>query len=384
MSSAKKTADVVIIGGGIVGVCIAYYLAIKGQKNITLFEKDFLAEGSTGLSVGGFRQQFSHPANILLSQESIGVFKNFQSVFGIDIDFHQVGYLFLAKENKTWDDLVQGVELQKKYNVPVEILLPEEIQYRWPYLHIGDLQGGTFCSEDGYADPYHVVTGFANESRRLGVNIEENTEVLSISVKKGKVRGVKTNKGFIGSKCVINAAGPWAGKVGRMAGLDLSVKPYRRQVFVITDCEFIPRPVPMIIDVEKHSYFRGESVDILAGMSDLEEPSSFNMNVDQRFMEKVVEALIHRAPEMVRARMLRGWAGLYTITPDDNPIIGSISELEGFFCAIGFSGHGFQQGPAVGRILSELVFDGHTDFDLSPFEFDRFGRIKQSGEKRVV
>jgi sarcosine oxidase subunit beta len=302
----------------------------------------------------------------------------------MDIDFHQVGYLFLAKKKETWDDLLQGVQIQLKYNVPVEVLSPEEIKYRWPYLRIDDLCGGTFGPEDGYADPYHVVMGYANEARKLGVNIEERTEVISISMKSGKVMGVNTNKGFISSNRVVNNAGPWAGEVARMAGLDLAVKPYRRQVFVITDCEFIPRPVPMIIDVENRSYFRGESADILAGMSDLEEPSSFNLNVDPDFMERVVESLIHRAPDMVRARMLRGWAGLYTITPDDNAIIGRIPELDGFYCAIGFSGHGFQHGPAVGRILSEIILDGHTEFDLSPFAYDRFDKIKKPGEKRVV
>lgn len=384
MRAEKKTTDVIIIGGGILGICTAYYLAVKGQKNIVLLEKGFLAEGSTGLSVGGFRQQFSHPANILLSQESVRIFKDFQQNFAMDIDFHQVGYLFLAKKKETWDDMLQGVQTQLEYNVPVEVLTPEEIKYRWPYLNIDDIQGGTFGPEDGYADPYHVVMGYAKEAKKLGVFIEEKTEVISLSMKEGKIIGVETNQGFISTNSVVNAAGPWAGEVARMAGLDLAVKPYRRQVFVITDCEFIPRPVPMIIDVENRSYFRGESADILAGMSDLEEPSSFNMNVDQNFMERVVESLIHRAPDMVRARMLRGWAGLYTITPDDNAIIGRIPELDGFYCAIGFSGHGFQHGPAVGRILSEIILDGHTDFDLSPFAHDRFEKKKKPGEKRVV
>jgi len=382
--SEKKSAAVIIIGGGILGVCTAYFLARKGQKNIVLLEKGFLAEGSTGLSVGGFRQQFSHPANILLSQESIGVFKTFQEKFGIDIDFHQVGYLFMARERETWEDMLKGVKLQRKYNVPVEIFTPNEIKYRWPYLKTNDLQGGTYGPEDGYADPYSVVMGFAREARKMGVQIKEKTEVKSILVEKGKINGVYTSSGLITSSCVVNTAGPWAGEVAKMTGVNLSVKPYRRQVFVITDCEFIPRPVPMIIDMEKRSYFRGESADILTGMSDLEEPSSFNLNIDQGFMEKVVNALVYRAPEMVRAKMLRGWAGLYTITPDDNPIIGRISDLEGFFCAVGFSGHGFQHGPATGRILSELICDGRTEFDLSPFAYDRFGRRKQIGEKRVV
>lgn len=383
MSGRDKTSDIVIIGGGIIGASTAYYLAKKGAPKVILLEKDFLAQATTGLSVGGIRQQFSHPANIRLSQQSVRVFENFEQEFGVDIYFRQAGYLFLAQKKETWDGFLSSVETQRRLGVPVEVISPEVIKQRWPYLNVEDLIGGTFGPKDGYADPYLAATGLANRARRLGVRIDEKREVTGIRISAGKVTGVETSRGPISVPVVVNTAGPWAGEIARMVGLDLPVKPYRRQVFATRPFDAIPRPVPMIIDQDLTFYFRGEEPNILMGMSDADEPSSCNTHVDRDFMEKVTEAAVHRAPILEKAEILRGWGGLYTITPDDNPIIGEIPEAEGFFCAIGFSGHGFQQAPAVGHILSELILDGGSDFDLKPFAYNRFDDIRE-GEKRVV
>jgi len=160
--------------------------------------------------------------------------------------------------------------------------------------------------------------------------------------------------------------------------------PYRRQVFITKAFDAIPKPVPMILDIEPAFYFRGEGPGVLMGMSDQEEPSSFNTNVDYCFLERVIEMAVRRAPILEEAEILRGWGGLYDITPDDNPIIGPLPGVEGLYCAVGFSGHGFQQGPTVGRVLAELILDGRTDFDLSPFAHDRFDKVRGKGETRVV
>jgi sarcosine oxidase subunit beta len=384
MTEPKSTADVAIIGGGIMGASTAYHLARRGCSSVVILEKDLLAQASTGLSAGGIRQQFSHPANIRLSQEAVRVFERFEEEFGVDMEFRQVGYLFLAQSEEVWEEFLTNVEVQRQYGVPVEALSPEEIKHRWPYLNVEDLRGGTFCGEDGYADPYMAAMGFANAARRMGVRIEEQTRVTSIRIEDGQVRGVETTRGPISAPVVVDVAGPWAGEVARMAGFDLPAAPYRRQVFMTQAFEAIPKPVPMILDIEPAFYFRGEGPGVLMGMSDPDEPSSFNLNVDYAFMEQVIEAAIHRAPILEDCEILRGWGGLYAITPDDNPIIGPLPGAEGLFCAIGFSGHGFQQSPTVGRILSELIVDGRTDFDLSPFAHDRFGKVKGKGETRVV
>jgi sarcosine oxidase subunit beta len=330
MGTWKDTADVAIIGGGIMGASTAYHLARRGCTNVVILEKDLLAQASTGLSAGGIRQQFSHPANIRLSQEAVRVFERFEEEFGVDVEFRQVGYLFLAQSEDVWQEFLTNLELQHQYNVPVEALSPDEIKHRWPYLTVDDLQGGTFCAEDGYADPYMAAMGFANAARRLGAHIEEQTKVTAIRIGSGQVHGIETTRGPISAPVVVNVAGPWGGEVAQMAGHDLPVKPYRRQVFMTQAFDPIPKPVPMILEI------------------------------------------------------LRGWGGLYAITPDDNPIIGSLPDAGGLFCAIGFSGHGFQQAPTVGRILSELILDGQTGFDLSPFTHDRFATVTRKAETRVV
>ena len=365
------------------GTATAYHLARRGFEDIVLLEKDLLAQGSTGLSVGGIRQQFSHPANILLSQESVRVFERFEEEFGVDIGFKRAGYLFLAGREETWKEFMASLDAQRRLNVPVEALSPEDILRRWPYLNIDDIVGGTFCSADGYADPYVAAMGFAAAARRLGVRVEEMTRVTGIQVAGNTVQGVETEQGAITSPLVVNAAGPWAAKVAELAGQVLPVRPFRRQVFLTDAIEMLPQPVPMIIDQEVTFYLRGAAPGLIMGMSDPHEPPSFHLHIDREFMEKVAEAAVHRVPILENAGIVRGWAGLYEITPDDNPIIGEMPSLRGFYCAVGFSGHGFQHGPAVGRILSELILDGRTDFDLAPYSFDRFGQMSQ-GEKRVV
>jgi sarcosine oxidase subunit beta len=384
MGTWKETAGIVIIGGGIMGASTAYHLARRGFGDVVIVEKDLLAQASTGLSAGGIRQQFSHPSNIRLSQEAVRVFERFEEEFDTDMEFRQVGYLFLAQSEDVWQEFLENVEIQRRFNVPVEVLSPEEMKHRWPYLNVEDLKGGTFCPEDGYADPYMAAMGFANAARRLGVRIEEQTKVTAIHQEGGRIRGVATTAGPISAPVVVNVAGPWGGEVAHMSGIDLPVKPYRRQVFVTQAFESIPKPVPMILDIEPAFYFRGEGPGVLMGMSDPDEPSSFHTNFDYGFMEKIIDAAIHRAPILEEAEISRGWGGLYAITPDDNPIIGALPNAEGLFCAIGFSGHGFQQAPTVGRILSELILDGGTDFDLSPYAHDRFDRMTGKSETRVV
>jgi sarcosine oxidase subunit beta len=384
MGAWKTTAEVAIVGGGIMGTSTAYYLAKRGCNDVVILEKDLLAQGSTGLSAGGIRQQFSHPSNIRLSQEAVRVFERFEEEFGVDIGFRQVGYLFLAQSDTVWQEFIDNVETQRRHQVPVEALSPQEIVCRWPYLNVDDLLGGTFCAKDGYADPYTAAMGFANAARRLGVRIEERTEVTGIRIAAGAVAGVETTRGFISVPVVINVAGPWSGRVARMTGHHLPVLPIRRQVFVTQAFEQLRKPVPMILDLEPAFYFRGEGPGILMGMSDRDEPSSYSTNVDHAFLEQVIEAAVHRAPVLDQAKIHRGWGGLYAVTPDDNPIIDSLPGARGLHCAIGFSGHGFQQAPAVGRILSELILDGEVKFDLSPFAHDRFDKDAPRGETRVV
>jgi sarcosine oxidase subunit beta len=384
MHQHRNSAEIIIIGGGIMGVATAYFLAKRGQRDVILLERDLLAQASTGLCVGGIRQQFSHPANILLSQETIHLLQHFEEEFNTKIDFHQAGYLFLTKEQKTWKAFCECVKLQHRYKVPVEVLSPEEVKRRWPYLEVKNLKGGIFGPEDGYVDPYDFTMAIANKTRRLGICIQERMEVTGIRKEDGQVLGVITPQGFIPSKIIVNAAGAWGGEIAKMAGIDLPVHPYRRQVFITKAFDAIPRPVPMIINQDTQFYIRGYAPGILMGMTDLEEPPSFHTHVDRSFLEKVTAAAVERVPVLEQAEILRGWGGLYAMTPDENPIIGEIPGIKGFYCATGFSGHGFQHGPAVGRILSELILDGKTSFNLSPFSYERFKKCLKTAEMITV
>ncbi len=384
MVEREKAADVVIVGGGIMGLCTAYYLARKGSLKISLLEKDLLAQASTGLSVGGIRQQFSHPSNIRLSQMTLELFSHFEEIFGRSLEFHQVGYLFLTEREQTWEFFQESVRTQQGLGVPVEVLTPHTIRERWPFLNTDGLRGGTFCPEDGYADPYSVAMAFAEAARSLGVSIQENTRVLEIRTGSGRVQGIRTSRGNITAPIVINAAGAWAAELSATAEVHLPVKPFRRQVYVTREFDSLPKPLPLIIDQDSLFYFRSEGAGILMGQTDPDEPSGFHTHVDRDFLEQLIEAAAYRAPLLAQAEILRGWGGLYAVTPDENPIIGRLGELEGFYGAVGFSGHGFQHGPAVGRLLSEIVLSGEVRFDLNPYLHSRFSRPTGSGEKRTV
>jgi len=380
-----EKANVVIIGGGVMGTSTAYHLAKQGCQDVVLVEKKQLASGSTGLSAGGIRLQFSSEANIRIAMESLQTFERFAEEFEAEIDFRQHGYLFLATGPQDLTEFAENVAIQQRMGVPVRLLSSEEIGDMAPYLNLDDVVGGTFCPRDGYADPYSVAMGFAKQARRLGVMIQQETEALDIKVDGGKVRAVVTNEGEIATPVVVNVAGPWAAQVGGMAGLELPVVPYRRQVFVTAPFDELPKQTPLVIDFAQSFYFRREGASVLMGMSDPQEPPSFNTNFDLSFLVKVADKAAYRAPVLDRADFMRGWGGLYAITPDDNPVIGQdVGGVEGFYCAVGFSGHGFMQSPAVGRILAELITSGQTDFDLSPFQLERFEAEGLIGESRVV
>jgi sarcosine oxidase subunit beta len=370
----KKTADVVIIGGGVIGVSIAYHLALKKAGKIVLFEKGQLGEGSTSRCVGGIRTQFSTEINIRFSLESLKSFERFEEEFGVNPEFRKIGYLFLARTETEMTVFRENVSLQKKWGIPVELLSREEIGRRWPYLKIEDITGGSFCPQDGYAGPSEVLTGFVKGAKRRGVRIEEGTEVSKIFVEKGRVKGVGTKGEEILSPVVVNAAGPYASLVGEMAGIEVQVKPLRRQVFVTAPFHLTDQTVPLTIDFHRGWYFRQEVGGFLLS-GPLDQKPSFNVNIDYDAMAEAAENASYRVPLLEKARIARGWAGLYEISPDNHAILGKIPEVEGVILANGFSGHGFQHSPAVGKVIAELIVDGKaTTIDITPLSIERFAR----------
>jgi sarcosine oxidase subunit beta len=370
----EKTADVVIIGGGIVGLSIAYYLALKRAGRIILIEKGQLGEGSTSRCVGGIRTQFSTEINIRFSLESLKTFDQFEEEFGIAPEFKRVGYLFLATTEGETEIFKQNIRLQEKFNIPVELLSPEQITARWPYLRTDDILGGTFCSWDGYAGPNEILSGFANGAKRKGVKIYEGAEVTGISLAKGKIRSVKTKDEEISTPMVVNAGGPYAALIGEMVGIKIPVRPLRRQIFITAPFHLTDRSIPLTIDFHRGSYFRQEGDGLLLS-GPLDPEPGFNLNIDYEAMAEASENAMHRVPVLERAHIARGWAGLYEISPDHHAILGKVSEVEGFILANGFSGHGFQHSPAVGKVIAELIVDGEaTTIDISPLSIERFER----------
>lgn len=367
-----KTADVVVIGGGIVGLSIAYYLALKKAGRIVLLEKGQLGEGSTSRCVGGIRTQFSTEVNIRFSLESLKTFEQFEEEFGINPEFKRIGYLFLATTEGEMEIFQENIKLQKKFNIPVELLGPDEIQTRWPYLKMDDILGGTFCSWEGYAGPSEVLSGFASASKRAGVKIYEGIEVLGISSVKGKIHGVRTKEEKISTPMVVNAGGPYASSIGKMVGVKIPVKPLRRQIFITAPFHLTDHAIPLTIDFHRGWYFRQEGDGLLlSGPLDLEP--SFNLNIDYEAMAEASENAMYRVPVLEKARIARGWAGLYEVSPDHHAILGEVREVKGFILANGFSGHGFQHSPAVGKVIAELIVNRKaTTIDISSLSIERF------------
>ena len=370
----EKTADVVIIGGGVIGLSIAYHLALKKAGRIILFEKGQLGEGSTSRCVGGIRTQFSTEINIRFSLESLKTFEQFEEEFGISPEFRRIGYLFLATTEGEMEVFKQNINLQKKFDIPVELIHTDEIKTRWPYLKTDDLLGGTFCPLDGYAGPSEVLSGFAIGAKRAGVKIYEGVEITGISLAKGMMRGIKTKDEEIATPVVVNAAGPYAASVGDMAGIKIPVKPLRRQIFITAPFHLTDRPIPLTIDFDRGWYFRQE-IDGLLLSGPLDQEPSFNTNIDYEAMAEASENAMDRVPILEKARIARGWAGLYEISPDHHAILGKVPEVEGFILANGFSGHGFQHSPAVGKVIAELIVDGEaTTIDISSLSIERFNK----------
>ncbi len=385
--------DLLIIGGGIMGSSIAFHLAQDGfQGRIGVFEKDPTYEkASTVLSVGGIRRQFSTEVNIRLSQYSLAFYQDFGERMEVggerpEIDFKPRGYLFLGNE-KNWPLLVKHQAFQRSLNVPTQLLNLEETLRLVPDLSTDDLVGSSFSPGDGYMDPHGVLQGFVRKSKQLGVAYIYQ-EVMEILRKGDRLEGVKTKEGTTySSPLIVNAAGPFAGAVGRMAGIEIPVVPVRRMVYLTKP----PRPfdydLPLTIDPSGIYFLHETGKQILTGKSRKEEPPGFNYIWDRNyFLEEIWPSLAHRIPLFNELKVVSGWAGLYEINQwDFNGIIGEHPEVAGFYMAVGFSGHGFQQAPAVGKALSEWIrLKRYETVDVSPLGYERILEGRKVLEEEVI
>jgi sarcosine oxidase, subunit beta len=371
------------------GASVAYHLARRGVTDVVLIEREkMLATGSTGRNAGGVRHQFSNAANIQLSIESIHLLEHFADEVGHPIDFHQDGYLFLLSAPSSVETFRRNVALQRSLGVDVEWLDAEGAAALAPGLNADAVAAATFCARDGIADPNGVTMGFAKAAQAAGVATERDTEVTGIRVAAGRVSAVETTRGTIETRTVVNAAGPHARSIGRMAGIDVPVDPYRRHIFIASAPGSQPQPWPssriMVIDFDTTFYFHREGAGLLFGMGDPHETPTFDLTVQWDFLPQVIEVAVKRLPAFADAAISHAWAGLYEVTPDANPIIGPAPEVDGLFLINGFSGHGFQHSPAAGRILADVIAGRDPKFDLTPFALDRFATGAVSGERYMV
>lgn len=374
----NRVAEVIIIGGGVIGCSIAYHLAKLGCHDVAVLEKNYIGSGSTGKCPGGIRQQFSSEINVRLSMESVKFFERFEEETGYPADFHQHGYLMLATTEKELESLHQNATLQRRLGLKVYLLSPQEAKQIVPGLNIEDIGGATYCPTDGYADPSSVVHGFVSVAKRLGVKISEETEVISVKLSGERVRGVMTNNGEFEAPVIVNAAGPYAAQVGRMVRLDVPVRPSRRHFFITAALDEIPRGTPMVIDFHNGFWFRREGAGLIFGMRNPEEPEGFDISVDWGFLPTIAEAASHRLPLLEDIGVMRGDAGLHSDTPDYYAILGRVPEVEGLFLACGFSGHGFMHSPAVGRLLAEDILQRTPPASIASLSIDRFkGELRQ-------
>ena len=370
--SPPRTAECVIVGGGVVGCSLAYHLARGGMKPV-LLERGGLGEGSTARNAGGVRQQFSTEVNVRVGMLSRRMLQRFPEEIGSTADLREIGYLFLATTDEEAAQFVRNVDMQHRVGLgEVELLDVERAREMVPELRIDDLRAATFCPTDGLAGPNEVTGGYAAAARRCGAVIVEGCEVESILRDGGRVIGVRVAGGAqVSAGIVVNCAGPYAALVGRMAGVDIPVRPFRRQIFV-TDPFALSRPVPFLVDFHTSFYMHPEGEGLLLGMSDPDEPTSFDTSVSWDFLEHLIEHGTWRVPALERARIRTGWAGLYEVSPDNQAIVGESPQLRGLWLCCGFSGHGFMQAPAMGHLLAEMLLGRQPEIDLSPFAPTRF------------
>ncbi len=367
------------------GASTAYHLALRGQKNILLLEKDeFFGQEATGRCAGGVRYQFSTEINIRLSLQSLPMLDRFKDEIGQEINFRKCGYLFVLTKPNDVKIFRHSLELQQGLGVHTEWLTPDEIHRRLPLMRFEDALAGSYNPNDGLVDPNSVVMGYVGAAQRLGVQCLNNVEVTGIQVSAGRIVGVETNQGTISTRVIVNAAGPWAGLIGQMAGVTVPIVPYRRQIMTTTPLPEVPADFPFVLDFAQSLYFHREGDGILTGMSNLNEKAGFDQAVDENFEMVNLEAAIARMPCLEKASLLSHWAGLYEVTPDAHPIYG-ITPVDGFYIVAGFSGHGFMHGPISGKLMAECILDGKFQSqEVSMLDLARFNEGRQIREYNVV
>ena len=381
----QNTADAVIVGGGIIGYSVAFYLAKENYGKVILVEKEPIpGAGATSKAAGGIRAQFATKDNVAMSMLSERLFASFKEETGAEALFDQVGYMFLLRDDTQIEEFTKNVKMQRSLGLDVLLLKPDEIGQYAPHVSLDGVRLATFCKDDGLGDPHEFLSGYDHAARKMGVDIELEAEVIEITVDGGKIAGIKTAKGDISTPLVINATGPYAKVIGEMVGAKVSVEPIRRQIVTTGELSFIQPHFPMVVDVGSGLYCHKESKGMLLGWADKAVQPSFDVSVDPDYTDAILERALELMPQLEEAEMANQWAGLYETTPDHRAIIGWEPSVEGMFHVTGFSGHGFMHAPAAGVVTAEVLTDKEPSVDISSYSPKRFAEGVLVEETNVI
>ena len=372
----NKTADVIVIGAGIIGAATGYYLAKKKLK-VYVLEKRFPCFGSTGRCIGGIRQQYTHPLSINVMRESVQTFSTLLQEFGKDVEWFQGGYLFLAHSEEKKQTYLKAIQIQKEYNIPVRFVSQDDCAKIINGLSTDGLLGGAYCPTDGQANPFAVTYGYLEGIKKLKGKVFTNTEVTKINLFSNKIKSVITNAGEFFAPVVINAGGPWAKNVAKMVGLDVPIEPERHESLVTEACERLFDP--MLVDYRAdgcyfiQNYGTGHFIGCYTPVPN--QPGD-NIKASSEFITEMPRRMARLVPKLKGIKVIRQWAGSYEMTPDGNPIVDK-TPIEGFYISAGMCGHGFMFGPALGKFMSELIIEGKSSLPLDDFALNRsFGKAE--------
>lgn len=369
-----ETADAVVIGGGILGVSTAYYLCQLGWGRVVVLEKHTLASGSTGKSAAVVRSFYSNDVCVKLAKRAVEVFDHFKEELGEDIGFSRIGYMVITDQPATVDRVI---ELHRKNGITSSKLSQDEVKKMLPHMNVEGVAAAGYEPDSGYADPHLTVIGLVQKAREHGLKTYQKRHAVKIRAKNGKIEAVETNRGPISTRVVLNAGGPWATQVHDFPEIPLPLRLSREQ-----DCVFDPpdafKNQPVVSDSILGAYSRSDvGGKLLGGLGYPKEeepcdPDYLDERSDHDFTEKLRQQLVQRFPSLANAKMLHGWAGMYTITPDWHPIVGKAPGIEGYYLAVGGSGHSFKIGPPIGESLAAMIAGRKAPIDISALRYERF------------